>query len=56
MDHGFHKTIFNSFFLLLIKKMFLEQQISTVEGPCETEDWSNDAENSALHHRNKLQF
>ncbi len=21
---------------------------------CDTEDWSNDAENSALHHRNKL--
>ncbi len=23
-------------------------------GSCDTEDWSNDAENSALHHRNKL--
>ncbi len=23
---------------------------------CDTEDWSNDAENTALHHRNKLQF
>ncbi len=23
------------------------------EGSCDTEDWSNDAENSALHHRNK---
>ncbi len=23
---------------------------------CDTEDWSNDAENSALHHRNKLYF
>ncbi len=22
----------------------------------DTEDWSNDAENSALHHRNKLQY
>ncbi len=22
---------------------------------CDTDDWSNDAENSALHHRNKLQ-
>ncbi len=21
------------------------------EGQCDTEDWSNDAENSALHHR-----
>ncbi len=24
------------------------------EGSCDTEDWSNDAEKSALHHRNKL--
>ena len=23
---------------------------------CDTEDWSNDAENTALHHRNKLFF
>uniref|UniRef100_A0A672JSD9 Kelch like family member 23 n=1 Tax=Sinocyclocheilus grahami TaxID=75366 RepID=A0A672JSD9_SINGR len=26
------------------------------EGSCDTEDWSYDAENSALHHRNKLHF
>jgi len=26
------------------------------EGSCETEDWSNDAENLALHHKNKLHF
>ncbi len=26
------------------------------EGSCDTEDWSNDAENSALHRRNKLYF
>ncbi len=26
------------------------------EGSRDTEDWSNDAENSALHHRNKLHF
>ncbi len=26
------------------------------EGSCDTEDWSNDAENSALHHRHKLHF
>jgi len=32
--------------------MFLEQQIRMIsEGSCDTEDWSNDAENSALHHR-----
>jgi len=24
------------------------------EGSCDTEDWSKDAENSALHQRNKL--
>ncbi len=26
------------------------------EESCDTEDWSNDAENTALHHRNKLHF
>ncbi len=26
------------------------------EGSCDTEDWSNDAENSAVHPRNKLHF
>jgi len=26
------------------------------DGSCDTEDWSNDAENSALHNRNKLHF
>ncbi len=26
------------------------------EESCDTEDWSNDAENSALHHRNELHF
>ncbi len=26
------------------------------EGSCDTEDQSNDAENSGLHHRNKLHF
>jgi len=26
------------------------------EGSCDTEDWSNDAEISDLHHRNKLDF
>ncbi len=28
--------------------MFLERQISIVEESCDTEDWGNDAENSAL--------
>ncbi len=26
------------------------------EGSCDTEGWSNDAKNSALHHMNKLHF
>ncbi len=26
------------------------------EGLCDTEDWSNDAENQDLHHRKKLHF
>ncbi len=26
------------------------------EGSCDPEDWSNDAENTAAHHRNKLYF
>ncbi len=26
------------------------------EGSCDTENWSNDDENSALNHRNKLYF
>ncbi len=26
------------------------------EGSCDTEDWSNDAENTALCHKNKLHF
>ncbi len=26
------------------------------EGSCYTEDWNNDAENSALNHKNKLHF
>ncbi len=26
------------------------------EGSCDTKDWNNDAENSALHHKNKLHF
>ncbi len=38
-------------------KMFLEQQISIFmisEELCDTEDWRNDAENSAAHHSNEL--
>ncbi len=26
------------------------------EGSCDTEDWSNDAENSALHHSTEINY
>ncbi len=56
------------FNFLLIKKQFLTLIIGNVsctpnqhiriisEGSCDIEDWSNDAKNSALHHRNTLHF
>ncbi len=34
----------------------LYQHIINMSEECDTEDWSNDAETSALHHRNKLHF
>jgi len=38
-------------------KEFLKHQISmNYKRSCDIEHWSNDAENSALHHRNKLHF
>ncbi len=37
------------------QKCFLHIRMIS-EGSCDTEDWSNDVENSALHHRNKLYF
>ncbi len=46
MYHGFHKNI--KLLSTLILKMFLDHK------SCDTEDCSNDAENSALCHRNKL--
>ncbi len=40
---------------MLIISWAANQYIITIsEGLCDTEDWRNDAENSALHHRNKL--
>jgi len=51
MYHSLHKNIQQQFSTLL-----LEQQIGILisEGSCDTEGWSNDAENSTLHHRNIL--
>ncbi len=35
--------------------LIINQHIRMIsEGSCDTEDWSNDAENSALLHRNKV--
>ncbi len=40
-----------------VSTLILIQHIKMIsEGSCDTEDWSNDAENSALHHRNKFYF
>ncbi len=37
--------------------MFLEQQIRMIsEGSCDTEDWSNDAENSTLPPQKEMAF
>jgi len=41
-------------FLIIKHELIIEQHIRMIsEGSCDTEDWSNDAENSALLHRNK---
>ncbi len=43
--------------IIIIYSWAANQNIRMIcEGSCDTEDWSNDAENSALHHRNKLHF
>ncbi len=56
MYHSFHKNISQHCYKN-DNKMFLKQQISMISvESCDTEDWSNDAENSALHQRDKLHF
>ncbi len=50
MYHGFHKK----YEAVQLFSAANQQMIS--EGSCDTEDWSNDAENTALHHKNKLHF
>ncbi len=55
-------TIFYILFkfnIIIIRNVFFEHQISILEWFLKdhvTQDWSNDAENSALHHKNKLYF
>ncbi len=43
------KQLFSTLMIIIIIKAFSA-------GSCDTKDWSSDAENSALHHRNKLHF
>ncbi len=41
----------------MTQKLIKSQHIRMISGgSCDTEDWSNDAENFTLHHMNKLHF
>ncbi len=49
--------LFSTFILIRNVSWAANQHLGVIsEGSCDTEDWSNDAENSALQHRNKLHF
>jgi len=66
------KISISNFYFLFIYKILEKKYSTTVfnidnnkkcftkslyyKGSCDTEDWSNDAESSALHHWNKLHF
>jgi len=58
LNRGFHKikqhNIENNQKCFLSSKIIIIRMIS--EGSCDTEDWSNDAEISSLHHRYNLDF
>ncbi len=67
MYHDFHKNIkqHNLFINNNNKPLIIRINVSWApiqnikmisEGSCDTEDWVMAAENSALHHRNKLHF
>ncbi len=51
-------TLFPTLIIIIINVSWAaNQHIRMItKGSCDTEDWSNDAENSALHCRNKLHF
>ncbi len=53
MYHSFHKN-----FSFILETNFSSNSAYWMisEESCDTVDWSNDAENSALHNRNKLHF
>ncbi len=49
--------VFSTFIIIINDSWASNQHIRIIfEGSCDTEDWINDAENTALHHRNKLHF
>ncbi len=58
MNHSFYKILSRAaIFNIHNKKKSANQYIRMIsEGSCDTEDWSNDAENSAAHHRSNLHF
>ncbi len=57
MHYGFHKNINQQKLFLTLKiirnvSWAANQHIRMIsEGSCDTEDWNNDAENPALHHK-----
>ncbi len=49
--------LFSTLIIIINVSWAANQHIRMIsERSCDTEDWSNDAENSALHHSNKLHF
>ncbi len=55
VDHSKTKII-NNWAAIITYDWAANQDIRMIsEGSCDTEDWSNDAENSAFHQRNILQ-
>ncbi len=53
----YEAELFSHLIIIKKKSWASNQQIRIIsEGSCDTEDWSNDAEKSALHHINKLHF
>ncbi len=52
--HSSYNPVFNIYNNVFVAVNQLIRMIS--EGSCDAEDWSNGAENSALHHMNKLHF
>ncbi len=59
LNNSFHKKYLPVFNIIITGNVSwaANQHIRMIsEGSCDTKGWSNDAENSTLHHRNKLHF